>query len=65
MRKIFLLVVFIFSCINVSYAQDTIQSAFEDDGSLTIKEFHHIAKQQRKELVNGLHQQHHRIREDS
>ncbi|MBY7734686.1 hypothetical protein [Francisella philomiragia] len=64
MRKNLLLIVFISCLIKVSYSQETIQSAFEDDGSLTIKEFHHIAKQQRKELVNGLHQQHHRIRED-
>ncbi|MBK2028738.1 hypothetical protein IB655_02570 [Francisella noatunensis] len=64
MRKIFLLVVFIFSCINVPYSQDTIQSAFEDDGSLTIKEFHHIAKQQRKELVKSFHQQHHRMQKE-
>ncbi|XSZ47675.1 hypothetical protein ACP8HZ_04855 [Francisella noatunensis] len=45
-------------------SQDTIQSAFEDDGSLTIKEFHHIAKQQRKELVKSFHQQHQRTQKE-
>lgn len=53
MIKIIFLITLITS-FSVSYSEETIQTAFENDGSLTAKEFHHVAKKERKELVHNI-----------